>query len=226
MVPPPLPPPQNNTGPPRTTGTRATNGAVPTGAVAASISTVTVVAEYFQAEMDNNTTFFQGLMSALNGIHQSQQINAQATATSNDPVALAENKDVQNEINRKFEAIIAYKMDTFCAQRPADWVNGLQKMLKTYRVEFLDPQELTTEAREKGITEDMRDALEAAAMITAESLPIEVKTRLGLDRAQVSVASPIVLMLGRYMDKSEGRHDKLRPVTDKIKMRRNISVVE
>lgn len=68
-------------------------------------------------------------------------------------------------------------MDTFSEQRPADWVNSLQKMLKTYRVELLERKELTPEAIAKGIKDDMRKALEAAVMTSAEkSLPTEVKT--------------------------------------------------
>lgn len=49
---------------------------------------------------------------------------------------------------------------------------------------------------------------------------------MGLDQAQVYVAALIVLMLGRYMNKSDERQDELRRVADKIKMRHNRSVVE
>lgn len=90
--------------------------------------------------------------------------------------------------------------------------------MKTYDLEFLQRQELTPEYIQKGITKEIRESLEAAVMTTAEkSLPTEVKTRLVLDQAQVSVAALIVHMLGRCMDKSEKRNDELRRVADKLK---------
>lgn len=108
-------------------------------------------------------------------------------------------------------------MDTFSEQPPANLVNTLHKMLKTYRVEFLERKDITLEAIAKGITDDMRKELEAAVMKTGKkSLPTEVKTRWRLDQKQVSVAALIVLILGRDMDKSDERQEELRRVADKI----------
>lgn len=119
-------------------------------------------------------------------------------------------------------------METFSDQKPANWVNELQKLLKTYWVEFLaEANEISEAARERDSTEDMRERLEAAVMTNAEkSLNTEAITRLRLDQTQVSVADLIMLMLDRYMDKSDERQDELRRVAEKIKMRRNRSVIE
>lgn len=107
-----------------------------------------------------------------------------------------------------------------------DWVNALQKLFKTYVVEFLAANDLSEEARERGITKEMSESLEAAVITTAQKyLTPEARTRMGLDQTQVSVADLIFLMLGRYMDRSDERQDELRRVADKIKMRRNRSVI-
>lgn len=69
------------------------------------------------------------------------------------------------------------------------------------------------EAREEGITEEMRNNLEVAVVTMVEKyLTTEAKTRLGFDHSQVSVEDLLKLVNGSYMDKSEERKDELRRV--------------
>lgn len=133
----------------------------------------------------------QGVVAVLSGIQQKQhQTITQSTANIQGSPTAEDKKELQKTIDKKFEAILAHKLDKFSRQRPADWVTAVQKMLRAYRVAFLEDDELPAEAREKGITEEMCDNLEVAVVTTAEkSLTTEAKTRLGLDHTQVSVAA-------------------------------------
>lgn len=59
-------------------------------------------------------------------------------------------------------------MKKFPKQSLEDWVNAFQKLLKINRFAFLARKELKPEANEKGIKEEMREALEAVVMTIAE----------------------------------------------------------
>lgn len=124
----------------------------------------------------------------LTGIKQQQhqtavqQNTVQATEIGDGARSAEDKRELQKAIEKKCEALLAHKMEELSPERPADWIQGVQKMLRTCRVELFEDHSLPKEAKARRITDEMREILEGAASTTAKkSLTTEPKMRLVLE---------------------------------------------
>lgn len=59
-------------------------------------------------------------------------------------------------------------MEKFNPKRPGDWITALQKLLKTYRLEYVKDEDIPEKVSARGINQKMRDSLDTALSVTAE----------------------------------------------------------
>lgn len=105
--------------------------------------------------------------------------------------------------------------------------NRVTTILKTYKIDCLEEDKLQEEAIDDGITEKMRDSLDAAVMsVAVASLTQEDSVRLAIDRDNYEVGELMEAVIAKYLDTSAERQDELRQIASKIQMRRNRSAVE
>lgn len=152
------------TGPQRNGSTTAGTRIPPANTGGASSSTATA-ATHFSKAIDNNTGELQNMIIVLSGLQNNQKQTVPAQPQQAEGLTTEKRKDFQKETNRKCEAILRYDMEKVNPQRPADWISSLQKLLETYRVEYLEDDELTEYIGEKRIPTEIRERLDTAGSV-------------------------------------------------------------